>query len=355
MNGETVKGCEHCYGQVNREVGSRYYEAFSRDYANQVDAIIESTESDGSTTFVPQDFDYRTSLCNLSCKTCCADSSSSISAHSNRSAGKKVFPIVNYKDSFSRQWDDAKKLLTPETRAMYWAGGEPTMNPIYWKTLSYLEENGWFDIKMNYHINLMTLNKEEIYQKALKNFELFNSHVNVSLDGMGQVGEYVRNGLNWELFDQLYSRLINDGKRTTFIIDVTMTNLTFLQLPDLLRYAISKNGRIEFKAMFESPGISQDGIYHNYNKFLSLNLINQDTFDRIALEVEEILNCNQLITNLPNFMEFVKETHEPRFMTHEDNVACEQMEERHGNTISLIQIIRDQSLVSLSANALANS
>jgi MoaA/NifB/PqqE/SkfB family radical SAM enzyme len=350
LNGEQISGCDHCYGNVNREEHSRYYVTFQRTYGHLQDEILEKTNEDGSTTFVPQSFDYRTSLCNLSCKTCATNSSSSIAANSNRVAGKKIFPIVNYKQSFNRQWDDVQKVLTKDSKFMYWAGGEPTMNPIYWKTMDYLAEQGWTHIQILYHLNLMTLTDEKLYNRIINNFNTFpDTRVNLSLDGMGEVGEYIRTGLDWNTFDNLYTKLVQDCPNTTFVVDVTMTNLTLMQLPELLKYSLSKNKHIEFKAMFESPGQKNDGIFHNYNRFLSINLLTPETFNKLIKETEEILNNNQetLKTNLKEFLPFLIESYKPRELNEDDITAIKQMEERHKDKLSLLTILKDQNLSSV--------
>jgi organic radical activating enzyme len=345
LKGEHLPSCANCFGDPNRPEDERYYQKFNNEYGDRIQNILDQTNLEtGETSYQPVDFDLRTNLCNMSCKTCGTYASTQSAAISNKAAGKTIFPIINIKDSQKRQSIDVNNILSEKTSQMYWAGGEPFMNPIYWDTLEYLKEKQWTHIAMTYHTNIKRFSHEPTYQKALANFNAFPSRVFVSIDGINEIAEYVRNGTHWPEIDANITKLLKDAPHIEVTLDATLTNLTLLQLPDILKYAQSKGTKIVFKAMIDSEGRKQDGLYHDRNTFLSTDLLKLETIQHVYTQCKEYLNKNTLDTHLLSVLEFIMRTHTFRHPNEHDQVSSRQMEQRHNNTLNIMNVIKNQSL-----------
>lgn len=340
MAGETIPECSLCFEHSNREEENRYYQVFDRDYGHLVDDIKASTNAEtGTTTFQPVYLDYRHSLCNLKCKTCSSHSSSSIASTS------RMIPIVPYKSVFGEHLSDLKAIITDKTQKIYWAGGEPLMSPVHWEILEYMKDKQFFNTHMTYNTNATKLTNDEIFDQAVNYFKMFNSHVGISIDGIGVINDYIRAGSNWKSIDTTIKKLLDALGRHAISLDITITNLTFLQLPDILQYAIDTGlEHCYFKNMIEFGGDIHDGQVYDDNTYLSIGLITPTTFNTISNAVIAILANSTLQTNIRSLLVFIQNRCIGREFTDHERQAIMNFEQRHNDTLSLYDIVRHQRL-----------
>ncbi len=169
--------------------------------------------------------------CNFKCRTCGPDLSSSwrseIKKNTNRTSTNV---ITSYKpdNPISVQILD----VLNEVNCIYFAGGEPLLDPDHIETLRVISNN-IPNIQVKYSTNLSTLEFNQIkfipLWRKIKNLEF-----KVSLDGYGLVGEYIRKGLNWNSLLMNWNTLKVELPHAKLKIDITLSTYNCLHIIDLL-------------------------------------------------------------------------------------------------------------------------
>lgn len=82
---------------------------------------------------------------------------------------------------------------------IYFAGGEPLLMQEHYRILQHLDAAGRYNVGLSYTTNLSVLHYKDL---AVTDFwKKFNGvWVGISLDGFGKRGEYIRKGLDWDVF-----------------------------------------------------------------------------------------------------------------------------------------------------------
>ena len=192
-------------------------------------------------------FDYRfNNLCNFKCRMCGDMLSSSWEAESrkNKSWSKESQPwmasplreqIKTFQDKqVVEEFVDA--IETKQIREIYWCGGEPLMWDMHWKAMERIIELGFADeVYVRYNTNLSRTS----FQKS-NLFDLLGYfsdwQVCASMDGTGEVAEYIRDGLD-------YTQWLRNFKEGLSI----STNPRQMRLD----YTITMPGLLELKNMFD--------------------------------------------------------------------------------------------------------
>lgn len=144
--------------------------------------------------FEPYETDYRTStiqfldfrnnnLCNLKCRSCGPLFSTSWSSEARRE-------IINDYDSSTLSNIDLS-----QCKQVYFAGGEPLMNPQHYEVLRMLIDQGAKPTLM-YSTNFtVTRYKDQDVTDLWRHFDVIN--LNASIDAVGKYAEIVRSGTDW--------------------------------------------------------------------------------------------------------------------------------------------------------------
>jgi hypothetical protein len=197
---------------------------------------------------------------------------------------------------------------------IYFAGGEPLIMPEHYEILDKLLEIGKTDVRIRYSTNfsILTYKGKHIfdYWKNFPNLELF-----VSVDGIGNVGEYVRKGFNTKIFENNVKHFFESNiKYLNYGYIVTYSVLNFLHLFDMVIYLFEHNlfninqfkkrTLIEFSPVTEpnyySVTILPEHIKEEYNEKLIVFLNILDNMN-IEKEIKE-----DLIKKLKMVYEFSK-------------------------------------------------
>ena len=108
-------------------------------------------------------------------------------------------PVSRKNQGFDRVqsfWDDLDRDILPDLNAISIAGGEPLIIDAHYRLLERLISAGRTDVQLNYNTNLSHLKF-----KHWDVIDLWNKFprvmVNLSLDGVGEKGEYIRDGLDF--------------------------------------------------------------------------------------------------------------------------------------------------------------
>jgi hypothetical protein len=209
MAGEEIPQCAVCnHRLLNEQV---YRQHFNWLYGNKIDQAFETTDDTGATTMKVESFDYRFSnLCNFSCRMC-GDMLSSTWETENKKHGKgdyehyRIWGRKDIKAKLEKFHDQqiVKEFIgaVEEKRIteLYWCGGEPLMWKIHWEAMERIKQLGYADqvlARYNSNMSRITFYGKNLFDDILTHFPKFQ--ICASIDGTGEVGEYIRTGLKFE-------------------------------------------------------------------------------------------------------------------------------------------------------------
>ena len=225
LNNESVSACSACHSTD----GKRYFtkDSYNTKYYKNHSNLLKTNE----TKFI--EWDIRVSnLCNFKCRMC-----SPLWSTAWLDEWKKLYPnedmfnkLITIEDSNSF-WDELENHL-PYVEHVYIAGGEPFLIKKNYQLIEKLSKINK-DIVIRYNTNLSNLSiKEKNILTLLKDFN--HIEFGLSIDGIGNVGEYIRTGLDttkWEsnLNELLSFKSDRDDKFITSInFDYTFNVMNYL-------------------------------------------------------------------------------------------------------------------------------
>ena len=103
------------------------------------------------------------------------------------SSGTNYIKFSNNLDEFDIDLEDVQHI--------YFAGGEPLINPTHWKVLDNIKNP--HNVSLQYNSNLAVVKNIDKYWPKFKKVS-----VNASMDAVGQLGEYLRYGTKWDKWVQ---------------------------------------------------------------------------------------------------------------------------------------------------------
>ena len=213
LKGEKVKECRACYR--DEDLGIKSLREISNedsikhnDPDVKIEKILEGTGEDGSLTRKPSYYDYRTIHCNLQCVSCGTVYSSTHINLAREMWGRKDGFKPDYKYEADMANEIIEGLNDKRVDNIYWAGGEPFMQPLHWKVIehmvSLLEKPDYEHyvkrVKMHYNTNL-TKNMWK-GKNVTEILEPFQPSLQPSLDGVYETLEYTRDGAKWRDIDK---------------------------------------------------------------------------------------------------------------------------------------------------------
>lgn len=261
MAGEEIPQCDVC----NKDLLSissyrKWFTGFL--FQDKIQQCFDSTDDTGATTMEPVSFDYRFSnLCNFKCRMCGEQLSSSWEAEKKKhelwSAKNQPFMIPEVKTKMQLFQRD---VVEPEFRdavtrgiveECYWVGGEPLMYDIHWWALDEMVQNGSAKncyLRYNSNLSRTNFNGKDLYD-YLPQFK--NWMMCASMDGVGEIAEFIRSGLNWEVWLENFKRGLElPGGHDRMILDLTITGPGMFSLKELFDLSLALDVRIETKIMF---------------------------------------------------------------------------------------------------------
>ena len=260
MAGEELSECEVCdHKLLNTDVYRSYWNQL---FSDRVDEAYDSTDETGATTMQTISFDYRfNNLCNFKCRMCGDMLSSSWEAESrkNKTWTKESQPwmasplreqIIKFQDTQVVQ-EFVEAVETKTIKEIYWCGGEPLMWDMHWKAMQRIIELGFAkEVYVRYNTNLSRTSF-----KGTKLFDLLPQfqdwQVCSSLDGTGEVGEYIRDGLNYEQWLRNFKEGMAVAKTAREMrLDYTITMPGLLELKNMFDLSQELNTEILTKVMF---------------------------------------------------------------------------------------------------------
>jgi radical SAM protein with 4Fe4S-binding SPASM domain len=225
------KECRRCYeleesGMSTLRTGSLV------NYPKHWDKV-NSTQEDGSAGDVNLAYmDIRFSnLCNLKCRSCGPQFSSSWFEDHKQMYGKLDHPkILKVRDDMKNFMDELDPLLASVER-VYWAGGEPLITDEHYKILDKWIEMGKRDVAMDYTTNFTQMRFKK--KTAFEYWNAFDSvRVAASLDANHSRGEYLRKNMDWGIVVQNRKDMIEQCPQVYFELTPTVSVYNVLNLPD---------------------------------------------------------------------------------------------------------------------------
>ena len=261
MAGEKITQCDVCNDDILSI--SSYRKWFTGAlFSEKIQEAFDTTDETGFTTMEPISFDYRYSnICNFKCRMCGEQLSSSWEAEKKKhgfwSPEQQPFMIPEVKEKMEKfqievvepEFKDA--ISRGIVEECYWVGGEPLMYEIHWWALEEMIKNGSAkDCFLRYNSNLSRI---EYFGKNLYDYlpQFKNWIICASIDGTGEIVEYIRKGIKWEKWLSNFKEGLKlPGGNEKMLLDLTITGPGMFALKDLFNLALELDVRIETKIMF---------------------------------------------------------------------------------------------------------
>ena len=270
MAGETLPECEVCNDKLlNTDVYRSY---FNRLFSHKYEEAMAKTDiSTGITTMQPVSWDYRFSnLCNFKCRMC-GDMLSSAWETEQRQhdmidwenpKNAWMRPDVKYQieqfqsTKVEQEFSDAVEEHRVEE--VYWVGGEPLMYEQHWRYMQRIIELGDGPrVYARYNTNLSRVSYRgcNLYTDLLS--KVRDWQICASLDGTGEIGEYIRTGLNYEQWKENFKQgTLIQAHRRQMRIDFTLTLPGMFEVENIKNLAQELNVDVLAKVVFSfSPDI----------------------------------------------------------------------------------------------------
>ena len=235
LKGEVPDECVVCDKKLlNTSVYRDYFNHLFGDLRQQA---IDTTDEQGYTTMRPISFDYRYSnVCNFKCRMCGDMLSSAweaeVQRHDmwNKNDPKNHWMLPANRHAIRQFVNDTvipefrEAIENKTVREIYWVGGEPLLYDEHWTFMRRIVELGYADkVKVRYNTNLSYIrDKHGDLWDLLDNFQHWE--ICASLDGTGDIGEYIRSGLDYGSWLDNFKMGVNRQKhKRQMRVDFTLT------------------------------------------------------------------------------------------------------------------------------------
>ena len=252
LRNQKPKACSTCY-ELERHGSISSRQQFKERWEDVIPEFLDSTEKDGTLKEVSIKYlDIPLgNVCNLRCRMC--NPASSIQMKKDFDHLKIEYDHENI-DNYS-DWIKDPKLysrLTPllkTTEEIFFTGGEPLLIKEHEDILrKAIELKTAKNIKVKYNSNLTKLSSRLIdLWKEFREVEF-----NCSIDGFGEVNDYIRFPSKWSVMERALKRLDDLADKYPHIkiyIHSTFQVLNLFNIPDFLRWL----GRAEWRNIHRVP------------------------------------------------------------------------------------------------------
>ena len=326
MAGEEIPQCAVCNDSILSQ--STYRQWFTGYlFEDKIDKCFEETDENGYTNMEPISFDYRVSnLCNFKCRMCGEPLSSTWEAEKRKHdlwtpeaqpfmvpENKKIIETFQKEVVEEEFWE---YICSGTVEELYWVGGEPLMYDIHWRAMDRLAtDNNLNKVHLRYNSNLSRIRfgKHYLYDwlPQAKDWTMC-----ASIDGTGDIGEFIRTGLNWQEWDKNFREGVAlPGGNDKMLMDLTLTGPGMFDLKNFFDYALELDVKIETKRMFAfHPDIVMSAMAwprHILNRIIDENL--EYIRPRATHKQQTLINELENMKVTPNFEEQFPNEHENSF------------------------------------------
>jgi len=226
LNNNIPEACERCKLFENNGLVSprqKEYEKWRHIISEKY--IRENTREDGSIDeklFPLYHWELRLgNLCNMACRTCGPKESSLW----DNDRSMNWYMSNQFKNTISTYINEAKHI--------HFLGGEPLIIEDHWDFLKNITFDKRDEITLEYNTNLKTIPYEKL--KIWRDFK--QVHLNVSVDGIGKVNEFIRYPLSWGTFIKNLNYIdTSSNKNITITTTYTVNILNILDIQNYFEY-----------------------------------------------------------------------------------------------------------------------
>ncbi len=260
LAGETLPECQVCNDKLlNTDV---YRDYFNNLFRHKIDDAFAKTDDNGHTEMRTVSFDYRfNNLCNFKCRQCGDMLSSSWESEQRNndmwSPERQPWMTPPLRQAISLFQDSTvvmefmSAIEDKRMEEIYWVGGEPLMWDIHWDAMDRIIELKFSDrVYVRYNTNLSrTEFKGKKLFELLKNFR--DWQVCASLDGTGEIGEYIRTGLNYKKFVENFKEGLSIARnKRQMQLDFTITMPGLQEIRNMFDLSQQLNAKLLTKVTF---------------------------------------------------------------------------------------------------------
>jgi MoaA/NifB/PqqE/SkfB family radical SAM enzyme len=250
LNGEKVSACKSCYreealGGHSMRIGfnEKWLQQESQAIKNR---IRETQQNEFVLHQLPWYYDLRQgNLCNLKCRSCSPENSVSIEKESQILANKSDWYKENinqgkpldqaYKNWFKSDFfNDQLNAQLPNIKKLYFTGGEPTLIEKNFELMQKcVSNNESKHIELMFNTNMTNITDE--FLTLLSEFKYVT--LNLSIEGIGPVQEYLRGNSKWSKIECNLRKLAENKKKNfSYLVTPVIQNTNVLHFVDMLTY-----------------------------------------------------------------------------------------------------------------------
>lgn len=248
LAGEEVKGCRSCYIE-EKQTGLSMRTTENKQWGTSFDKENVSVKSI-EITFG--------NYCNLACRICCSELSTSWIEDEKKLQKDYNFFNIKKRTNVEKEWK-TQDFSTVEVIKI--TGGEPLLHPDFTKFLDMMiSTNRTHDISLMIFTNSSTVPKQHLIDKLskFKNVKLY-----LSIDGYGEVQEYIRHNSNWDTTEKTYvewlkTELVYPNIRVCFSPTISLFNIMYIE--ELIDWWLDK--RIEIHGEIKPHAVTHNIMNH---------------------------------------------------------------------------------------------
>ena len=236
MAGETLPECDVCNSKLLNT--SVYRDYFGHLFGHKLQEVYDTTDASGATTMQPVSWDYRFSnLCNFKCRSCGDMLSSAWESEQKThnmvdwSNSKNNWMVPHVREQITEFQDTqietefADAVEQHRVEEIYWVGGEPLMYEQHWRYMKRIIELGdGPNLYARYNTNLsrVVYRGDNLFSDILSHIR--DWQICASIDGTGEIGEYIRTGLDYRVFLENFKQGVQHAtNRRQMRLDFTLT------------------------------------------------------------------------------------------------------------------------------------
>lgn len=322
LEGKQPKECDYCWRVENlktNQTSDRYYKSVIYQDQEMRDAAAQDWRTDVAPRTLEIAFDNN---CNLACSYCNAGFSTTWAHDINKNGayenlesdgggafkhnGSWAQPYRRdgtdnpYVKAFWQWWEDELSDSLSELRV---TGGEPTMSPQFWRLVEWFEHNPSCQTAFSFNSNLC-ISKKRLNQLNQLSHSKSNITLFTSCESVGDVAEYIRDGLKYEQWWHNLESVIYDGAYQDVHVMMTINALCLANLVEfhqrLLDLQKSSGSNISFSHnILRFPSFQSVTVLPKEMRLERANQLEhfvQENLDR--LNIDQQANINRTIDYL---------------------------------------------------------
>jgi organic radical activating enzyme len=254
LDGEVPSACMTCYNL--EEAGG--HSKRNRETFLSEDFLVSITAEDGGITPNVKNVELRLgNFCNLKCRSCNAESSTSWINDYYKLKDEinlpSTYDVIKNAPDTDYTWPENPEFyehLLKYTDGLYRlqiSGGEPFLVDKHSHFLQLLIDNG---IAKNVHVSYITnanYNFDKVSKKFFEKLKQFKScSLSISIDDVGARNTYIRSLSNWNLTITNLKRFINEYPGFHYSVTQTINVFNFLYVEELSQF-LMKEGLLDMK------------------------------------------------------------------------------------------------------------